>query len=209
MFLQASLETMFTPMSKRLLGFTSMENAVTYVAIGVIAVAGYFSIKYANKYFKDRTLLYFGLVAEFLNTVLLFIIIPSATFRVWYLYVFLGVCIFFQVFCMAYLVVASATLLSKFSPKDKQATIQGLRIAVETTSTILAPIWIATTLNYGFVINFSAPFALVFIALVLLTLSFKVMEPSHIKPFNAKVTESSARDESVLKDNNNYQTTSK
>ena len=127
MFLQASLETMFTPMSKRLLGFTSMENAVTYVAIGVIAVAGYFSIKYANQYFKDRTLLYFGLVAEFLNTIILFIIIPTAQFRVWYLYVFLGVCIFFQVFCMAYLVVASATLLSKFSPKDKQATIQGLK----------------------------------------------------------------------------------
>ena len=37
---------MFTPMSKRLLGFTSMENAVTYVAIGVIAVAGYFRFYY-------------------------------------------------------------------------------------------------------------------------------------------------------------------
>lgn len=206
MFLQASLETMFTPMSKRLLGFTSMENAVTYVAIGVIAVAGYFSIKYANKYFKDRTLLYFGLVAEFLNTIILFAIIPSAQFRVWYLYVFLGICIFFQVFCMAYLVVASATLLSKFSPKDKQATIQGFRIAVETVSTILAPIWIATTLNYGFVINFSAPFALVFLALILLTLSFKVMEPSHIKTYyqashlNIVKTQ---RNDTIVKDSNN------
>ena len=64
------------------------------------------------------------------------IIIPTATFRVWYLYVFLGVCIFFQVFCMAYLVVASATLLSKFSPKDKQATIQGELINYSRSSTI-------------------------------------------------------------------------
>jgi len=42
MFLQASLETVFTPLSKRLLGFTSVENSVTYVGIGVVAVSGYF-----------------------------------------------------------------------------------------------------------------------------------------------------------------------
>ena len=66
---------------------------------------------------------------------------------------------------------------------DLSPQTSGLRIAVETVSTILAPIWIATTLNYGFVINFSAPFALVFLALILLTLSFKVMEPSHIKTY--------------------------
>ena len=41
MFLQAALETMFSPMARRLLGFTSVENSITYVCIGVIAVAGY------------------------------------------------------------------------------------------------------------------------------------------------------------------------
>ena len=48
MFLQSSLETVFTPLSKRLLGFTSVENSVTYVGIGVVAVAGYFRKKSQN-----------------------------------------------------------------------------------------------------------------------------------------------------------------
>ena len=41
MFLQSALETMFSPMAKRLLGFTAVENSITYVCIGVIAVVGY------------------------------------------------------------------------------------------------------------------------------------------------------------------------
>ena len=49
MFLQSALETMFSPMAKRLLGFTAVENSITYVCIGVIAVAGY-----ARKVFPRR-----------------------------------------------------------------------------------------------------------------------------------------------------------
>jgi len=49
MFLQSALETMFSPMAKRLLGFTAVENSITYVCIGVIAVAGY-----ARKVFPHR-----------------------------------------------------------------------------------------------------------------------------------------------------------
>ena len=51
--------------------------------------------------------------------------VPSASFRETKFYIFLGVLIFCQIFALAYLIVASATLLSKFVPKEKQATIQG------------------------------------------------------------------------------------
>ena len=86
MFLQASLETMFTPLSKRLLGFSSTENAITYVCIGFIAVVGYFrsllfnsiiqfkiyfSVKYVNSRYEDRKLLFLGLTIELINTIVL------------------------------------------------------------------------------------------------------------------------------------------
>jgi len=190
MFLQSALETMFSPMAKRLLGFTSVENSITYVCIGVIAVAGYASIKFATQKFKDRTLLLFGLSIELSNTLILLIIIPTASYRATQLYIALVICVFLQVFCMAYLVVSSATMLSKFSPAAKQATIQGLRIAVETFATILAPQWIGWTLNIGFVINFSVPFIFMILAMTLLLLSFKVMEPSHIKKFSSSTSTS-------------------
>merc|ERR1711990_658161 len=94
----------------------------------VIAVAGYASVKFAAQKFKDRTLLLFGLSVELSNTLILLIIIPTASYRAMQLYVALVICVFLQVFCMAYLVVSSATMLSKFSPSAKQATIQAFEL---------------------------------------------------------------------------------
>ena len=73
MFLQSSLETIFTPLSKRLLGFTSVENSLTYVAIGVVAVLGYFSMTIVSKkkWFQDRKALLLGMAVEFMNTCVL------------------------------------------------------------------------------------------------------------------------------------------
>jgi len=79
-------------------------------------------------------------------------------------------------------------MLSKFSPSAKQATIQGLRIAVETFATILAPQWIGWTLNIGFIINFSVPFIFMILAMTLLLLSFPVMDPSHIKKYSSSTS---------------------
>ena len=75
MFLQSSLETVFTPLSKRLLGFTSVENSVTYVAIGAVAVAGY--LRHNGLYYSfisSRSFQYFNrgfssLIAQYVNRV--------------------------------------------------------------------------------------------------------------------------------------------
>ncbi|CBY34609.1 unnamed protein product [Oikopleura dioica] len=109
MFLQSSLETVFTPLSKRLLGFTSVQNAMTYVFIGIVAVSGYFCMKMISDRpgFQQRRALLIGMAVEFLNTVILTTTVPVATFRATYLYILTCVVVMLQCFFMAWLVVAS------------------------------------------------------------------------------------------------------
>jgi len=186
MFLQSSLETVFTPLSKRLLGFTSVENSVTYVAIGAVAVAGYLSMSIVSKRptFQDRKALLAGMTIELANTFILLVVIPIATFRSLYLYPMMGIVIFLQCFFMAALVVSSASMLSKFTPLSLQGSIQGARIGVETLATILAPLWIAPTINMSMFTTFSVPTAILLTGFCLTLLSYKVLEPKMIQKFD-------------------------
>ncbi|CAG5088468.1 Oidioi.mRNA.OKI2018_I69.PAR.g11855.t1.cds [Oikopleura dioica] len=182
MFLQSSLETVFTPLSKRFLGFTSVQNAMTYVFIGVVAVSGYFCMKLISDRpgFQQRRALLIGMSVEFLNTVILTTTVPNATFRATYLYILTGVVVLLQCFFMAWLVVASASLLSKFTPQYYQSSIQGVRIGVETLATILAPLWISSTINFSIYACFSIPTFILITGCILTTSSYHVLEPSRI-----------------------------
>ena len=58
---------------------------------------------------------------------------------------------------MAFLTRLKASLLSKFTPQHFQSSIQGVRIGVETLATILAPLWISSTINISIYACFSIP----------------------------------------------------
>ncbi|CBY39855.1 unnamed protein product [Oikopleura dioica] len=185
MFLQSSLETVFTPLSKRLLGFTSVQNAMTYVFIGIVAVSGYFCMKMISDRpgFQQRRALLIGMAVEFLNTVILTTTVPVATFRATYLYILTCVVVMLQCFFMAWLVVASASLLSKFTPQHFQSSIQGVRIGVETLATILAPLWISSTINISIYACFSIPTFILITGCILTASSYHVLEPTRIDFF--------------------------
>ena len=58
--LQSGMETLITPFTDRYFGWTEMQNAYMYVAVGTTALTGYFSMQFVSTKLDDRQTLLMG-----------------------------------------------------------------------------------------------------------------------------------------------------
>ena len=95
LYFQSTLESMVTPLTRRLMGWEQSENAVFFMVVGILAVLGYLcvSVSYSmeipvktifqalSKKMAPRSTLLLGAVVELFVVTLLTLILPQASFR--------------------------------------------------------------------------------------------------------------------------------
>jgi len=165
--LQSTLESMVTPLTRRLMGWDQTENAYFFMTVGILAVLGYLTVSALSKKLVPRTTLLIGACVELLVVVLLSLFLPLANFREWWLIPwFISMTAIF-IFALPFIVVSSATLMSLFTDESSQSTIQGIRVAAERVAQICGPLWGGEVLhNYYLVFLFPAIFLVLSIGLL-------------------------------------------
>lgn len=165
--LQSTLESMVTPLTRRLMGWDQTENAYFFMTVGILAVLGYLCVSALAKKLVPRTTLLIGAGVELVVVLLLTLFLPLANFREWWLIPWFICMTAIFIFALPFIVVSSATLMSLFTDESAQSTIQGIRVAAERVAQICGPLWGGEVLhNYYLVFLFPAVFLTLSIALL-------------------------------------------
>ena len=116
--------TMYS-VTKYYLGFGPVENGYVYAITGGFSTLGYVSLVFILRFFKERTILLFGLSVELFISLLLLALMGIVTFRAaWFIPVgVIGLILFSSV--LSYIMASSSSILAKSSLPEHQSIIQG------------------------------------------------------------------------------------
>jgi len=189
--LQSGMETLITPFTDRYFGWTEMQNAYMYVAVGTTALTGYFSMQFVSTKLDDRQTLLMGCSFCTAVLILILIIFPIATFRAEWIYPLFGLGVFLFCWFLPYVVTSAAAILSKSASPEQQSIVQSVRTTGEVLAQILAPLWVGYMLHSDLVLIFQLIFMT--LCLVFTVMSWSVLKPEEVIPYNP--TKPSNRDE--------------
>jgi len=183
-FLQASMETMVTPFNRSYFGWSTVQNGLEFMMIGICALIGYSMMKFMSleverdavmqKRVETKYTFIGGVSGCWFVSVATACVISLASFQETWLYCSIFASIIIFCICLPFGVVSSATVIAKFTPDNRQSLTQSLRFVCERVAQILAPIWVsslgpAETQGYtGFLIMFPS---IIFLAFATISLA--------------------------------------
>ena len=174
-------EVVTTPFTDRYLGFSSTENAYVYAMVGVSSTLGYISLSFSFRWFKERTLLLFGLSIQMFICSLIFGLCasPILTFRAGWIKPVMGVGSVVFAWFLSYVIASASAILSKSQKPKYQSRIQSIRIALENLVTVLSSLWMGSWLH-NLLIGWIVPLVCLIVAVVCIILSWKYLDPNSI-----------------------------
>ncbi|RUS70209.1 hypothetical protein EGW08_022026 [Elysia chlorotica] len=142
MFSQVCVETMVLPLSLEYLDFGELENSLLYFVCGGEIIIVFVVLTRLTKCISDRVLLLFGGVLILSSNVWLLYFLPRLPKhnRAHNIPIF-GVAVVLDVLSLPFLIVCSTSLYSKLTRKATQGLSQGVRRAIVSVGTIMAPLW--------------------------------------------------------------------
>lgn len=142
-FMQTSLETLLTPLTKDYFDWTDAGNSILYAVCGVEIMLVFILLSVISKKVSDRILMVIGLVGNLSTLVFLILWLPNAVpgSKTIKDYLFFGIPVFFNVFSLPLIVLPTISLLSKVTDIKSQGLTQGLRSAFVGFAQILGPNW--------------------------------------------------------------------
>ncbi|KAK3731035.1 hypothetical protein RRG08_066048 [Elysia crispata] len=209
MFSQVCVETMVLPLSLEYLDFGELENSLLYFVCGAEIIIVFIVLTRLTKCISDRVLLLFGAVTILSSNAWLLYFLPRLPKhnRTHNIPIF-GVAVVLDVLSLPFLVVCSTSLYSKLTRKATQGLSQGLRRAIVSVGTIMAPLWgSSASTKPGLLIGVLV--ALQGLSLILCIFSFPRFKPSNTSDsrddhVSNPSTSAPARSERIASPNREY-----
>lgn len=178
LFSQVSLETMATPLSNKLLKWGELEISIMYCVAGVEIISVFILVRILSKHLKDRTMILFGcFLLAVANGWLMYVVprayndTPSENLPKFVIGIFL------DMLALPFLFICSMSLYTKLLPKEIQGLSQGFRRTTVGLSTIIAPLWAGSTLQWPYLM-FGVMLSMLGVSLLMLLLSFSRLLPT-------------------------------
>ncbi len=142
-FMQTSLETLLTPLTKDYFDWTDAQNSILYAVCGVEIMLVFILLSIISKKVSERILMVIGLIGNLSTLIILIIWLPVAIpgSKTLQDYLLFGIPVFFNVFSLPLIVLPTISLLSKVTDIKSQGLTQGLRSVFVGLAQILGPNW--------------------------------------------------------------------
>ncbi|KAG1669160.1 Major facilitator superfamily domain-containing protein 8 [Nymphon striatum] len=141
-FSQTTLETIVTPLSRKLYDWSDVENAGFFLAAGVLILIMFLIINRVNRLMGDRYMILFGLVSMIISYIwLIAFFIPNSSPGSLKSLPYFVVGAFFDLMGLPVLMVCSTSLFTKLTSKETQAYSHGIRRSCLFIGFIVGPIW--------------------------------------------------------------------
>ena len=192
LFGQTCLETIVTPMMKTYFNYGDFENSILYLSGGGVLIIVFILLTLASKKFKDRTMIFFGLILNivtyvwFLSTVPYYK--PGDRSNLWSF----AIGTVLDLASIPILLDISLALFSKLLSDDVQGFGHAVRRFVSNIAMFIGPIWGSGSLPWLNVL-FSIPLILLIVSTIMFFMSYKKLKPNQDQR-SSEVQEASEQD---------------